>query len=260
MPRRDSPSSSIDSERSPVSSDDASARPITRAENHDQILAMAVALPRGRVLDAPCGEGALSARLAGAGFEVACADVDPELFRAPGLTVRACELNQGKLPFEDAAFDLVVSVNGLHRLWNPTNAVREYARVLVPGGILLCSVPNYAHLSRRVRFLLGGGIARNISRLATEHSHDEPAANFRQPILLSQILSALDAAGLVFDGLEKAEPKRRGLGWRLLASLVRGLARFSSKRNREFFATELGNSDAVLLGSHQLYLRARKST
>lgn len=55
----------------------AAPRPITRAENHEQILAMALRLPRGRALDAPCGEGALAARLAAEGFQVACADVDP---------------------------------------------------------------------------------------------------------------------------------------------------------------------------------------
>jgi SAM-dependent methyltransferase len=237
-----------------------SPKPITRAENHEQILAMALALPRGRALDAPCGEGALAARLAEAGFEVACADVDPALFRAPGLSVQATELNQGKLPFADASFDLVVSVNGLHRLWNPTNAVREYARVLAPGGVLLVSVPNYAHLSRRLRFLLAGGLARNISRLATEHSHEEPAANFRQPILLSQVLDALDAAGLELEAVEAARRRKRAsAGWRALAAAIRFLGRrFASRRNREAFASDLGNSDAVLLGSHHLYVRARK--
>jgi len=233
-------------------------RPITRPENHDRIFALACALPRGRALDAPCGEGALAARLAGAGFEVECADVDPSLFRATGLCARAAELNRGKLPFEDARFDLVVSANGLHRLWNPAHAVREYARVLKPGGVLLASVPNYAHVSRRLRYLLTGGLARNISRLATEHGCDEPEANFRQPILLSQLLDALDAAGLAFDGLETAGQKRGGLGWGMLAGLVRLGARLTSRRNREAFAAEIGNSDAVLLGSHHLYLRARK--
>ena len=219
---------------------------------------MAERLPRGRVLDAPCGQGALSERLAAAGFDVACADVDPAMFRAPGLTVQATELNQGKLPFEDAGFDLVVSVNGLHRLWNPANAIAEYARVLRPGGALLVSFPNYAHISRRVRFLLGGGIARNISRLATEHDAGEPAANFRQPLLVSQVLDGLEAAGLEFEGLEAAKAKRTGFPWRIAAALVRLLAGFSSKRNRKAFATDLGNADAVLLGSHHVYLRARK--
>jgi len=250
------------SERSPRSARPAAAapRPITRAENHDQLLAMAGRLARGRALDAPCGEGALALRLAEAGFHVSCADVDPRLFRAPGLTVQATELNQGKLPYEDASFDLVVSANGLHRLWNPTNAVREYARELAPGGALLASVPNYAHLSRRVRFLLTGGIARNISRLATEHGHDEPAANFRQPILVSQLLDALEAAGLELVGVEAGPRRRAGPLRRVGAALVRALARLTSRRNREVFAAEIGNADAVLLGSHHVYLHARKPT
>jgi SAM-dependent methyltransferase len=241
-----------------VPSAERAPRPITRPENHEQVLAMALRLPRGRVLDAPCGEGALAARLAAAGFEVSCADVDPTLFRAAGLAARAVELNQGKLPFEDGAFDLVVSVNGLHRLWNPSHALREYARVLAPDGVLICSVPNYAHLSRRLRFLVSGGIARNISRLATEHSGDEPAANFRQPLLLSQLLDAFERAGLELTSLESAGRKRAGPASRALAAAIRALARLSSRRNREVFATGLGNSDAVLLGSHHLYLEARK--
>jgi SAM-dependent methyltransferase len=237
----------------------AAPRPITRQENHEQVLAMAARLPRGRLLDAPCGEGALAARLAGLGFAVSCADVDPGLFRAEGLTVRATELNQGKLPFEDASFDVVVSVNGLHRLWNPANAVAEYARVLAPGGVLLTSFPNYAHLSRRLRFLATGGIARNISRLDTEHSGGDPAAGFRQALLFSQAKDALDRAGLVLEGLETARRKRTGPGWRLLAAGIRASARLSSRRNRETFCTEAGNSDAILLGSHHLYLSARKA-
>lgn len=244
------------SPREPVA--DPGPKPITRPENHDRILALAERLPRGRVLDAPCGEGALSLRLAEAGFEVACADVDPTLFRAPGLTVQATELNQGKLPFEEGRFELVVSVNGLHRLWNPTNAVVEYARVLAPGGRLLCSFPNYAHLSRRLRFLLTGGIARNISRLSTEHGHEAPAANFRQPLLISQVLDALAHAGLELEGVEEGPRAKAGVGRRILAVLVRALARLSSRRNRDAFASELGNSDGVLLGSHHVYLTARK--
>lgn len=234
-------------------------KPITRLANHDQILAMAERLPRGRLLDAPCGEGALSERLVAAGFEVSCADIDPDLFRAAGLSARHAELNQGKLPFEDGAFDVVTSVNGLHRLWNPSHAIGEYARVLAPGGVLLCSFPNYAHLSRRLRYLVTGGVARNISRLSTEHGEEDGGANFRQPLLLSQVLDGFDRAGLVLEGIEAAKKRRGGLGLRLLAVLVRLGARFSSRRNREFFATEHGNSDAVLLGSHHVYLVARKA-
>ncbi len=237
---------------------DRDARPITRQENHEQILAMAERLERGRLLDAPAGEGALALRLAEAGFEVACADIDPELFRAPGLTVRPVELNQGKLPFADACFDVVTSVNGLHRLWNPAHAVAEYARVLRPGGVLLCSVPNYAHLSRRLRFLIAGGVARNISEMAMEQATDDPAAHFRQPILFSQIDDACARAGLTIEAIETARRKRATLGWRLVAALVRAASRLTSKRNRRVFRTGQGNSDAILLGSHHLYLRIRK--
>ena len=46
------------------------------------------------------------------------------------------------LPFPDAAFDVVVSLQALQYLLCPSNAVRECQRVLRPGGTLLLSVPN----------------------------------------------------------------------------------------------------------------------
>jgi SAM-dependent methyltransferase len=40
------------------------------------------------------------------------------------------------LPFEDAAFDLVVSFTGLHCFPDPSRAVAELVRVLKPGAVI----------------------------------------------------------------------------------------------------------------------------
>jgi SAM-dependent methyltransferase len=45
------------------------------------------------------------------------------------------------LPFADASFDVVVALNMLHHVINPDRAVREFARVLVPGGVLVAVDP-----------------------------------------------------------------------------------------------------------------------
>ena len=233
-------------------------KPITRGENHEQILAMLSRMPPGRVLDAPCGEGALSIRLKQMGFDVACCDIDPALFKLEDLTVQYAELNLGKIPFENESFDYVASVNGLHRLWNPANAIREYARVLKPGGTLVCSIPNYAHLSRRLRFLLSGGIARNVSQLSVYQVTEDPAAHYRATLLFAQVKHLLDACGLPVVALESARRKKSGFFYYPLALLIRLLGLFASERDKQAFYTEQSNSRAILLGSNHLYIRAEK--
>lgn len=46
------------------------------------------------------------------------------------------------LPFEDNYFDVVVSARLLQYVSNPVNTVKEFSRVLKPGGRLVLSVPN----------------------------------------------------------------------------------------------------------------------
>ena len=234
-------------------------KPMTRPENHDKIVAMLSDSPRGSLLDAPCGEGALSIRLKQMGFDVTCCDIDPDLFKVEDLSVQYGELNLGKLPYEDASFDYVVSANGLHRLWNPANALKEYSRVLKPGGTLICSFPNYAHISRRLRFLFSGGIARNVSKLNVQQVTDDPAAHYRTSLLFAQVKHLMGRYGLSIVSLESARRKRSGFAHYPLALLIRLLSLFATKRDRDAFCTEQSNSRAILLGSNHLFIRARKA-
>src|SRR5215210_5481128 len=66
---------------------------------------------RGRLLDVPAGEGALALRLKNAGFDVSCSDLYPEIFKLEGVENRQGNLD-GRLPYDDASFDLVVCVEG----------------------------------------------------------------------------------------------------------------------------------------------------
>jgi len=53
------------------------------------------------------------------------------------------------LPFQDGAFDSVVSSHVVPHLHNPAQALREMARVLSPGGVMAHVIPDLRYAPRR---------------------------------------------------------------------------------------------------------------
>lgn len=102
--------------------------------------------PGARVLDVPCGGGvALRGLRPAQGVHYTAADIAQAMLDrtlaaaarrdvADQVTTRLADV--GALPFEDDAFDLVVSFTGLHCFPDPALAVVEMVRVLRPGGVI----------------------------------------------------------------------------------------------------------------------------
>jgi len=113
-------------------------------------------LPKGSViLDAGCGEGALTKKLSEAGYDVFAADIFPERFKLEKLPIIRCDLNSS-LPFSDSSFDSVIVVEVIEHLIHWEGFLQESHRVLKPGGILVVSVPNILNLASRLRYLICG--------------------------------------------------------------------------------------------------------
>ncbi len=134
----------------------------------DPVLDRASLPDDGALLDVACGTGALArAALArmGSKARVVGLDRNPGMLAVASKKSPAISWKEGmaeKLPFEDEAFDSVVSNFGLTFFEDRIAALGEMYRVLAPGGRLVIAVwgpladaPGYAALTRLLRDLFG---------------------------------------------------------------------------------------------------------
>lgn len=128
------------------------------ASSHGVILRWFEQMPPGRVLDLGSSSGLLAGRVRSLGHHVTAADMveHPEVRQRVDQFVRA-DLDQG-LPEEIAAlgpFDVVLAADVLEHLREPRRLLEQLGGVLAEGGVLITSVPNFAHWYARIRTALG---------------------------------------------------------------------------------------------------------
>lgn len=99
--------------------------------------------PNGQLLDVACGSGQLALMAAKEGMTVTGVDIASTLVerarvraQAEGLKVRFEEADAEALPFDDASFDVVVSLIGAMFAPRPDHVAKELLRVCVPGGTI----------------------------------------------------------------------------------------------------------------------------
>jgi ubiquinone/menaquinone biosynthesis C-methylase UbiE len=145
---------------------EAAIRRLSHDTTNRKILSLAAprVIPGARVLDLGAGEGYFSQLLGElvrdrhgqdpAGIIRAC-DAVPDQFRYDPVPCDAVGAD-GRLPYEDATFDLVCSLEVIEHVEDQFGFLREAYRVLKPGAALLLSTPNVLNMNSRWRYLHSG--------------------------------------------------------------------------------------------------------
>lgn len=113
---------------------------------------------RGRkALDVGAADGFLAERLTGQGWNVTALERDPVLAaRAQGRCKEVVVADlEAAPPLLHGPFDAIVYGDVLEHLGDPRAALVALDRTLAPGGVVVVSVPNVAHLWIRLSLLAG---------------------------------------------------------------------------------------------------------
>jgi len=105
---------------------------------------------RPRILDIGCGRGSLLRMLDQLGCE--CHGVErAELpVDQPGDRIRIYREELPAIGFGADYFDMVVAWHSLEHMVDPAATIREIARILRPGGLLVVTVPNFASVQSMI--------------------------------------------------------------------------------------------------------------
>lgn len=179
-----------------------------------------------RVLQVDGGPGWLAEMMRARGAQVAMTDLSTVAVaraQARGVDARQCDIDAGSLPFEDAAFDVVVSDSQLEHRFDYEHALDEMARVLRAGGRLILLLPNTAHW--RMRWWLLRGRFPYIAHTPTDPLHlrfftlpDTRALLTRRHLVIERV----DGSASLWVKALYPRLLRSGCGARLYTRLARG--------------------------------------
>jgi SAM-dependent methyltransferase len=117
---------------------------------------------KSKILDLGAGRGHLSRRIHDYLIKnkfnsrsLIASDFEKKTFQANEVTFKQADFNK-RLPFPNASFDIVYSVEVIEHLRCPYDFLNECYRILKPNGSLIISTPNIISLNSRLKFFISG--------------------------------------------------------------------------------------------------------
>lgn len=150
------------------------------------------------VLDLGCGMGGFLPGLEEIGEHVVGSDVSLEsLSHCRSRGYERCVASSGySLPFRDESFDLVCLFDAIEHIENDDVVMREVARVLRPGGLVLVTVPAYEFLyanndrvAQHVRRYRRGYLHQLFAQAGLTTERNTHSNVFLFPIILPTVLA-----------------------------------------------------------------------
>lgn len=106
--------------------------------------------------------------------------------------LRICDLSKGAIPYDDQSFEVINFSETLEHLnFNPLPVIKEFHRVLKPGGMVLITTPNVLRLGNRLRLLMGHNILSELKDLCWQPPY---SVHYRE-YSLSEVAQLLRWAG-----------------------------------------------------------------
>jgi ubiquinone/menaquinone biosynthesis C-methylase UbiE len=117
---------------------------------------------KSKILDLGAGRGHLSRRIHDYLIKnkfnsksLIATDFEKKIFQANEVAFKQADFNK-ELPFPNASFDIVYSVEVIEHLRCPYDFLDECYRILKPNGMLIISTPNTLSLNSRLKFFVTG--------------------------------------------------------------------------------------------------------
>jgi len=105
-----------------------------------------------KMVDFPAGNGITSGIIRDIGAIPLPFDLFPEYFTMKGLDCLQADAEKG-IPLPPGSVDVVICQEGMEHFQDQLTVLKEFNRVLKPGGSLLITTPNYSNLRAKLSYL-----------------------------------------------------------------------------------------------------------